>query len=91
MDKEAFFQRAAQALKENATYSQHDGSWTIGVAQVREIIDDLLQDKPEQILPSYTLILEEGIQRGVWKVNYDHEYVADLVVLRELAGKDHKG
>ena len=88
MDKEAFFRRAVRALKENATYSQHDDSWTIGIPQLRMIMADLLKQQPEEMLPSYILILEEGMRRGFWKIDYDHEYVTDIVVIRQL--DDHK-
>lgn len=86
MDNEVFFQRAVKAIKANATYSQRDNSWTIGVVQLRMIFDDLLQGEAPQMRSSYFLILEEGARRGFWKVDDDHDYVADLVVLRQLIG-----
>lgn len=88
MDKEVFFRQAAKAIKANATYSRHDDSWTIGVDHVRMIFEGLLKDEPRKIIPSHILILEEGVRRGFWKVDYDHEFVKDLVVLRQLIDSD---
>jgi hypothetical protein len=84
VNRDVFFRHAVQALKENASYSRDDDSWTIGVPKVRELFESLLRENPPEIVPSYILILEEGTRRGFWRVDYDHEYVADLVVLRQL-------
>jgi hypothetical protein len=88
MYSELFFKRAASAIKENGARSQHGNSWTVGIPHLQMIFEDLLRREAQQALPSYSLILEEGERRGFWEVNNDHEYVADLVVIRLLIDGD---
>jgi hypothetical protein len=80
----ALFQGAVKAIEANGAYSQRDDSWTIAVPHLQKILEDLLRHESRASLPSYALILEEGERRGFWKVNYDHDYVADLVVMKLL-------
>lgn len=84
MYSEALFQAALKAIKANGTYSQHDDTWTIAVPHLQRIFQDLLKYEPQAGLPSYTLILEVGERRGFWRLNLDHEYVKDLVVMQLL-------
>lgn len=82
MYSEVFFHEAAKAIRKIGTYSQRDNSWTIGISHLRMIFENLLKSEPQETLPSYIRILKEGEQRGFWQVNYDHEFVRDLVVIR---------
>lgn len=86
MTDEAFFYRAAKAIREKGTYSKYGDAWTIGVPHLQKIFEDLRGNDMRAAPLSHTAILEEGERRGFWEVNYDHDYVADLVVIRPCIG-----
>lgn len=84
MYSQTLFQRTAKAIKESGTYSPLSHAWTIGVPNVQMIVEELLRQELDVAPVSCVRVLEEGRRRGFWEVNDDHEYTADLVVIRPL-------
>ena len=87
MSSEVLLLRIAKAIQANGKYSQLQDSWTIGVPNLQVIIDGLLDQESHENRPTLLEILEEGKLQRFWVVNYDHEFLADLVVIRLLFGR----
>lgn len=68
-------------IKNNATYSEDTSTLTISVPD----LETLLQQQPAYSQlnpPSLQDILEEGVCRDFWTMDYDREQGTDLVVIR---------
>ncbi|WP_233840659.1 hypothetical protein [Dyella sp. 2HG41-7] len=86
MVSEILLRQVAKEIQANGKYSQLQNSWTIGVPNLQVIIDDLFVQESSELRLSYIEILGEGERLGFWVVDSDHDFVADLVVIRLLLG-----
>jgi hypothetical protein len=78
MDSDAVFELVGHLLEENSIYSQAKDAWTMSVPLLRIVYEQSTQD---QTVPSLHRALEEGVRKGLWEMDYDDEFEADIVVL----------
>jgi hypothetical protein len=81
MDLEERFSLIARAIKDHSTFSQPKSGWTISVLHLKAV----LQPHTEQLSrepPSVEEILEQGVQIGLWEMDFDRESEMDIVVFR---------
>jgi len=81
MDLQDYFGVVARVIKNGSTFSQAKDAWAISVPHLNTILQQKQVNLPPE-LPSIEDVLEEGVCRGLWEMDYDTELGTDIVVFR---------
>jgi hypothetical protein len=75
-----FFHRIEVLVKGHATYSEASDTWIISMPRLLSVYQQSMMNAPRR-RRSLEKVLEEGVRKGLWEMDYDDESESDIVVL----------
>lgn len=81
MDIHEHLRFVARTIKDHAVYSQAKDAWVISVPHLRAVLDQQPGNLPPE-LPTLDDVLEEGVCRDMWEMDFDHDSQMDILVIR---------
>lgn len=81
MDIQQHFRFIAQTIKSHLVYSPAKDAWTIAIPHLKTVLEQHPGPFPPG-LPTLDDILEEGVCRGLWEMDFDYNSQVDIVVIR---------
>lgn len=81
MGLELLFRTSAHLLTAYATYSPALRALTISVPFAELVFENHVRQRAK-LLPSFSLVLNEGMRRKLWSIDIDRATYTDVIVIR---------
>ena len=81
MNLQEHFGFVTRTISSYSTYSKTKDLWSISVPHLKAVLQGLQVELPPE-RASLDDVLEEGVCRGLWQMDFDHETREDIVVSR---------
>lgn len=75
------FNVVTRAITKYSVHSTDTNAWTISVPRLKDVLQEL-SAYSEFNQPALDDLLEEGVCRGFWTMDYDRQNGVDIVVMR---------